>query len=93
MVAFVSTVSLSSSQNPSTIGQAVTFTATIGAPGPGAPNRGGNVTFFDGSHQLGSPVNVTNNQAQLTTTQLPGGTRAINATYSGDNNFQPATAC
>ncbi|MBI1914138.1 MAG: Ig-like domain repeat protein [Planctomycetes bacterium] len=91
MVAFVSTVSLASSLNPSTIGDAVTFTATIGAPAPGAPNRGGSVTFFDGSTQLGLAVNVSNNQAQLTTTQLPGGTRAINATYSGDSNFQPSS--
>src|SRR5205823_2805284 len=39
LVAFVSTTSLSSSANPSTIGQAVTFTATIGTPAAGAPNR------------------------------------------------------
>src|SRR5262249_15010628 len=87
MVAFVSTVSLSSSQNPSTIGQAVTFTATIGTP-PGAPSPTGTVTFFDGSTQLGNPVNVSNNQAQLTTSTLSGGTRAINAIYSGGNNIQ-----
>jgi autotransporter-associated beta strand protein len=88
MVAFVSTVSLSSNINPSVIGQAVTFTATIGAPAPGAPNRGGTVIFFDGSTQLSGKINVTSNQAQFTTSSLLGGTRAINATYSGDNNFQ-----
>src|SRR5262249_24068040 len=68
-------------------GQAVTFTATIGTP-PGAPSPTGTVTFFDGSTQLGNPVNVSNNQAQLTTSTLSGGTRAINAIYSGGNNIQ-----
>src|SRR5262249_5069375 len=87
MVACVSTVSLSSSQNPSTIGQAVHFTPTSGQrPGERHPNQ--IRPFYDGSTQLGNPVNVSNNQAQLTTSTLSGGTRAIKAIYSGGNNIQ-----
>src|SRR5262249_54864131 len=88
MEAFVSTTSVSSNANPATIGQEVTFTATIGTPASGAPNRTGTVTFFVDSKQLGNPVDVSNNQAQIKTSTLPGGTHTITATYSGDSNFQ-----
>src|SRR5262249_26644285 len=33
-------------------------------------------------------VDVSNNQAQIKTSTLPGGTHTITATYSGDSNFQ-----
>jgi hypothetical protein len=97
MVAFVSTVSVSSSLNPSFVGDSVTFTATIGTPAPGAPNRTGQVTFYDttGGGKVAltptsgsQPITVSNNQAQITTNTLPAGTRTIEADYSGDSNFQ-----
>src|SRR5207237_2218566 len=47
------TTALSSSANPSVVGQAVTFTAsvTVTAPGTGTPS--GAVTFQDGATPLG----------------------------------------
>src|SRR5262249_19152209 len=38
-----------------------------------------------------TPITVSNNQAQFTTSALLGGTHTISAVYSGDNNFQGST--
>jgi hypothetical protein len=48
------TTTLSSSVNPSSFGQPVTFTATIGVVAPGAGTPTGTVTFKDGSKMLGT---------------------------------------
>ncbi len=82
-----SATSLTSSSNPSSSGQSVTFTATVSpiAPGSGIPTGG--VTFKDGSTVLGTmTLNPTGN-ATFTTTTLAVGTHTITATYSGDANF------
>ena len=88
-----SSLSLTSNVNPSTLGQAVTFTATVafdgGAPAAGGPR--GTVQFFDGATLMGS-ANVSNNQAVLTTSTLAGGTHTIFAQYSGDPTFPTASA-
>jgi hypothetical protein len=83
------TSTIKSSQNPSNLGQSVTFTATIKPEYSGEAT--GTVTFKDGGTTLGvSPVN--SNIATLATTALTAGTSSITAVYSGDSNFDGSTS-
>ena len=77
------TTNLSSSLNPSTYGQAVTFTANVTGPG-GTPT--GSVTFSDGATQLGTAT-LSSGNATFTTSVLTAGGHSITASYSGDTNF------
>ena len=81
---------LTSSLNPSTQGQAVTFTATIGSAG-GAPPDGEIVTFKQGTKVLGKAT-LSGGTAALTTSKLKVGTTAITAVYGGDSNFGRSTS-
>ena len=85
------TTQLAAAPNPSTFGQAVTFTATVfPQSGSGAPT--GTVTFMDGSTSLGTaPLNGAN-QATFTTSSLAAGTHPITAVYGGDNSFATSTS-
>ena len=77
---------MSSSANPSTVGQPVTFTAVVTAPSyQGTPT--GTVTFtIDGQAQ--TPVTLAlvggSDQAQFTTSTLAAGSHTVSAAYSGD---------
>ena len=84
------TLVLSSSVNPSTPGQSVTFTlAASGAAGTPA----GTVTFSDGGAPLCSNVALdAGGSASCTTSTLGSGTHAIAADYSGDAKYLPGTA-
>lgn len=84
------TTTLASSANPSTSGQSVTFTATVSASS-GTP-AGGTVTFFDNGVQIGTPINLVNQQAQLTTSSLSVATHNITATYSGAAGYTGSTS-
>jgi hypothetical protein len=77
-------LSLSSSDDPTTSGQPVTFTATV-FPATGWGETG-TVTFFYESTVIGM-ASVSNGQAALTTATLPIGTGSVTATYGGDGNF------
>lgn len=80
---------LTSSVNPSTLGQSVTFKASVSATVKGAPGTpSGTVTFRDGSAKLGT-VTVRNGLAFFSTSKLSVGTHNITANYSGDSNFNP----
>jgi hypothetical protein len=79
------TETLTSSLNPSTFGQSVTFTATLPS------NVTGTVTFKNGATSLGTST-VANGVAIFATSTLPAGSDAITATYSGDANNGTATA-
>src|SRR5512135_1546470 len=88
------TTQLVSSANPSTFGQAVTFTATV-APALGAGTPIGTVTFtFDGQWQAPVPLAVVNgaDQATLTLRSLPAGAHTIAAYYDGYLGFTVSTA-
>jgi photosystem II stability/assembly factor-like uncharacterized protein len=76
------TTTLTSSLNPSTAGQAVTFTATVG------PSTTGSVNFLDGGSIIGgcTAVRLVSGQAQCTTSALGAGAHSIVARYSGDGN-------
>jgi hypothetical protein len=83
----VTTTALSSSPDPSAFGQAVTFTATVTAPGsPGIPT--GTVDFTEGGADL-TPggVTVSGGVATFSISSLSLGSHVISAAYSGDPNF------
>ncbi|HEY4950775.1 MAG TPA: Ig-like domain repeat protein [Candidatus Acidoferrales bacterium] len=69
-------------------GASVTFTAVVASVVPGGPALTGTVSFTANGAPLGSPVSLVNGQAQVSSSSLPGGTLLINATYSGDTNYQ-----
>lgn len=71
---------LRSSQNPSTPGQVVTFTATVSAAA-GKPS--GSVTFKEGGAVLGQVV-LAEGLAEFSTSALQPGLHTITAEYSGD---------
>ena len=82
-----------SSANPSVVGQAVTFKATVTNTSSGSSAvPTGTVTFFDGATTLGT-VNVVSGQATLTTSALSLGSHTIHAVYSNsDGNFLGSTS-
>ena len=75
---------LASSQNPSNLGQSVTFTATVAPEFSGTP--AGSVTFYKGSNKLGS-ASLYGGVASYSNTKLPAGTDSITAVYSGNTSF------
>jgi CSLREA domain-containing protein len=82
------TTAVTSSVNPSALGQNVTFTATVTSPS-GTP--GGTIQFRDGPDALGAAVDcgpvVGGCSAQISTSTLALGTHTISAEFSGNVNF------
>jgi hypothetical protein len=82
---------VSSSANPSTVGQMVTFTATMSAQSPGSGTPTGSVQFQINGSPVGSPVSASGSggvvTASFTTTFSLANTFVITANYSGDANF------
>ncbi|GAA3088893.1 ice-binding family protein [Streptosporangium carneum] len=74
------TTTLTSSPNPSTAGQAVTFTATVSAV-TGSLTPTGRVLFRDGSTRLGIVLTDATGVARFTTSSLSAGTHQITAVY------------
>jgi uncharacterized repeat protein (TIGR01451 family) len=72
---------LVSSPNPSVVGQAVTFTATVSGSTPT-----GTVTFKDGATALGTGTLNGSGVATFTTAALTSGSHAVTAAYGGDPN-------
>lgn len=80
---------LVSSQNPSAIGQSVTFTATVTVPpGGGGVPPDGTVLFYDGAAILGATTLNASGVATFTTSTLTNGAHSITAVYGGDSNNQ-----
>ncbi len=78
---------VTSSLNPSTFGQSVTFTATVTGNNPT-----GTAQFKDGATNLGGPVSLSGAVATLTTSALTVGTHPITAVYSGDAQNNTSTS-
>lgn len=79
---------VSSSANPSTQGEAVTFTATVSST-VGIP--GGFVQFrIDGSTAGAGVALDANGVAKFTTSALSAGTHTVSAEYRGAQNFAPS---
>lgn len=87
---FATSTAVTSSVNPSTLGQSVTFTATVTGPG-GTPT--GTVNFKDGGSSISGCASQTlsSGVATCTTTALSVGTHSITADYGGDGNFTTST--
>jgi hypothetical protein len=77
-------MTLKGAPNPGTLGQNVTFTATIAATSP-APT--GSVTFLDGGNVIATVPLTATGVAVLNTSSLIIGTHTIQASYSGNSNY------
>ncbi|PYU46517.1 MAG: hypothetical protein DMG54_03060, partial [Acidobacteria bacterium] len=86
----LSATTLISSLNPSALGQAVTFTATV-QPATGSGTPTGTVTFNDGAIVLG-PGSLNGGTATFTTSGLGAGVHSITAVYGGDASFASSTS-
>jgi photosystem II stability/assembly factor-like uncharacterized protein len=90
VVATATTTTLTSSANPSTFGQNVTFTATV-APTSGTGTPTGTVTFEDGLTVLGSGA-LSGGVATFSISTLAVGSHSITAVYGGDTNGAGSTS-
>ena len=79
------TTTLSSLPNPSTYGEAVTFTAVVSSAG-GQPPNGETVTFMQGTTVVARRA-LSKGSARFTTSSLKVGADYVTAAYSGDSNF------
>jgi Bacterial Ig-like domain (group 3) len=84
------TTTLTPCPNPSTYGQAVTFSAVV-TSSLGAPPDGETVTFMKGAMVLGTGT-LSGGGASFTASTLPVGTNAIRAVYGGDSKFGYSTS-
>jgi streptogramin lyase len=85
------TTTLTSSQNPSGGGQAVTFTAAVAANAPGSGTPTGTVTFFTAKTTLGTATLDGTGHATLLVANPGSSTVTVFATYNGDGNFTTST--
>ena len=83
--ATVTTTTLSSSENPSTYGQAVTFTAVVSSS-QGAPPNGETVTFMQGKTVLGTGA-LSGGTAAFTTSTLPAGGAPVRAHLKASDSY------
>jgi uncharacterized repeat protein (TIGR03803 family) len=85
--AAATTTALTSVPNPSTSGEAVTFTAVV-TP---APPDGETISFMEGTTVLGTGL-LSDGSATYVTSTLPVGTSKITAVYGGDLTFHDSTS-
>jgi hypothetical protein len=87
--AVATTVSLSSSLNPSYFGQSVTFSVVVTASNGQTPTY--TVTFYDGGAALDTET-LNNGVASFTTSALTVGNHSIVALYNGEGTFAGNTS-
>ncbi len=85
------TTTLTSSPNPSTYGQAVTFTAVVRSRVPTLPVPDGETVTFKGTKIWGTGT-LSGGSASFTTSTLPAPGSYINAVYGGDSIFRGSTS-
>lgn len=83
------TLALTSSQNPSGVGQAVTFAVNVTPSFSGTVT--GAVTFYDGTTKL-KTESLSGGYAEFTTSKLMSGAHIVTATYSGNASFGGSSA-
>ena len=88
------TVTLTSSFNPSNLGQSVTFTAQVKTSTVGSGSPTGTVTFFEVPRRSAPPHSIPPACARFTATgfALAARTHTITARYNGDANFLVSTS-
>jgi hypothetical protein len=84
------TTTLVSSPKTSTLGEAVTFTATV-ASKSGAPADGETISFMNGTTLLGTGT-LSGGSATFITSTLAVGTTSVTAVYGGDTSFIDSTS-
>jgi hypothetical protein len=84
-----SAATLTSSPNPSNVGEAVTFTAAVTSP---TVRARGPVTFTAGNTILGTAELGWNNEATISVSLLPAGSTTVTVTYAGDSNIKGSFA-
>lgn len=84
------TTALSSSLNPSVVGNTVRLTASV--TGANQTTMTGSVVFTDGGTAIGTAVLTSSGTAVLDISTLTAGIHQIVATYSGDNNNEGSTS-
>ena len=82
-------VTVTSNHNPSTFGQAVTFTINVNDPGSGTPT--GSVQLLADGISLGT-ASLAAGTATLSTATLAVGTHIVVANYAGDATYPAASA-
>ncbi len=87
-----STTVVAASPNPSSIGQPVSFTATVSSVPSGAGTPTGMVTFQDGVIIIGQVALNSSGVASITRSNLTAGTHSIVATYTSDTQFAASAA-
>jgi hypothetical protein len=75
---------LTSSANPSAVGQSITFTATVSTSAGGGVAPDGTVSFIDGTTNLTTLAINASGVAQYATATLTAGIHQITAVYNGD---------
>ena len=85
----LTTTGLMSSQNPSTYGQSVTFTATITSSSAATPT--GTVSFENGTGSLVT-IKLVGGSASLTTSTLSVGSHTITAYYNGSTKYATSSS-
>ncbi len=85
------TTEFSTSPDPSTYGQPVTFTAVV-TSSAGAPPDGETITFREGKTVLGTGT-LSGGSASFTTSTLNVGVMFPEAVYGGDPDFLGSTSC
>lgn len=81
--------SLSSTNNPSVLGQPITLSAIVTST-QGTPT--GNVSFLSGTTTLATQTLNSGGMASITLSNLPVGTQAIRAIYNGSINLASSTS-
>lgn len=84
------TTGVTSSANPSVLGQSVTFTATV-SPAWGSGTPTGTVQLKADGTNIGPAVNLASGSASVSTSSLTEGTHVITAVYSGDSSYGAST--
>jgi hypothetical protein len=87
----VATVTLTSSANPSSFGQAIVFDVSVSSGATG-PIPTGTINLSNGSSILLSGSLDSAGRLSLSTSTLPIGTTILTAQYSGDQNYTPSNS-
>jgi uncharacterized repeat protein (TIGR03803 family) len=82
------TVRLTSSPNPSAVGQSVTLSVVVSGI---SQQPTGSVSFLEGTTSLGT-ASLADGKASISTSFPASGTYSIVARYSGDANYQPTNS-
>jgi hypothetical protein len=85
-------ITLISSEQPASLGDNVTFTATVNSVGDGITPTG-TITFFDGITAISGPITINGSGVgSMSTTSLAAGAHSITVQYSGDAEYNSNTS-